>query len=404
MTTAKFTEIFKMFYPKFGPDAVYHKFPILTMVEPTKMTQPTGQITVALANSQKVGSDFAMVTTGSAGDFDTARFQFSQYPLYGVTDFDGPMLRNFESGGGNDQAFENYAKSKLNMLLQSISRAAAQSIYANGKLVLGRVASGTSSPVTLSSRAQCTFIQKGMQLVFAAGSDGTTTRAGLATVTKVDAVNKTVTYTGTITSLAVNDYVFDALSFHTSNPPGLEGWNPETLSSSFLGVDQAVDNRQLAGWRYSCNDSGTEIDTGIAAAIAEHEGVTGERVDFCMINPIDADLIARKMGGKIRYTDVNGKNAPGAKRDVTFTAIQIAGVPLINDSTCPQGVVRGIQDGIVFWGRNKEIPSMDVFSGMRWQEPGQTQGTDIWRGRSFADHCIWTNKPVGLLRIALPTN
>lgn len=405
MSTARFTEVFKTFYPKMGLDAVYKKYPLLEMVEHDDQCAPTGQVPVVIANSQKAGSDFAMVNTGSAGDFQSARFQWSQYPLYGNTDFEGASLRNFLNGGTSETAFKNYAIGKLNILLNSVLGVAARAMYSNGKNLFGRVGTGTASPVRMASRAQTAFIAPGMTLKFAAAADGTTPRAGEAVVTKVNSSTGDVTYTGTITSLAVGDYVFELQSFYTGSPAGLEGWNPETPSASFLTVDQTVASLQLSGYQYDCASNGTSIDTGIAAAINEHSALNGNRqIDFAMINPFDLDKLSRTMVGKLRYTTVDARAKQAAKAQIAFDAAECNGVPLIKDSTCPQGIVRGATYGNIHWGTNVAIPSTKMLDNLDWGRPITTATSDVWRAQSMADHAIWVTNPCDLLRIALPTS
>lgn len=404
MANASFTDVFKTFYPKMGEDAVYKKNPLMAMIEHDTAAAPTFVIPVVVSNTNKVGSAYASIFSGSSGDFFTAKFTGAQYSLYGETDFSGADLRNFKAGSVSENFFKNYVIGKLNILLEAVMSNAARGVYSNGKLTLGRVGAGTASPITMASRAQTAFISKGMQLRFGASADATSLRAGVALVTKVDKNTGIVTYTGTITSLAVADYCFDYLSVEAGTIPGLEGWNPATASSSFLGVDQTVDSLQLGGYAYDATVQGTSIDTCISAAIAEHEALNGnKKVDFAMINPFDKDKLSRALGGKIRYDSLSVKpGGKGGRAETSFDTIEVYGTPLIADSNCPQGVIKGLTYGNATWGTNMPIPSRQLVDGIEWF-PFQ-DGTDSYRGRSAAEHLFYVRNPKDLLRIALPTS
>ena len=90
--------------------------------------------------------------------------------------------------------------------INNISASLAQSLYGDGTGAKGQSASN-SSPITLVNINDITNFEVGMVIVAASSATGSI-RSGSGAITAVDRDAGTITYTGTITSLTANDYLF----------------------------------------------------------------------------------------------------------------------------------------------------------------------------------------------------
>jgi hypothetical protein len=364
---------------------------------------------VMQTNNQRVGSDYEFVKSGSnSGESQFGIVNLTQKPVYGVSTMRGVDLTNFQASGGTDNTFLNLAKDKAKQTLESMGGRLGQALHGTGTNTIGVVGSGTSSPITVSQLSSTAHVYVGQVLRFSPNSDASSPRSGDAKVTKVDKSTGVITYSGTVTSLAVGDYIFPATDISTASSlhQGLEYYNPASpTNTNANGLDQTVDTLQNAGMQFDCNASATRrgfpIETGIGRAIALHRTMTkfAVKLDALFMNPLDVDRLRQSKIGGLVATKI-GANEAYKKYELSIEAFEYLGIKIIEDPFVAEGVARGIKKGAFCWFTAGNMPEMDSRDGLILRLASV--------GDNFDFQCVGygnfgPRQPSGLLRIKLPT-
>lgn len=211
-----------------------------------------------------------------------------------------------------------------------VMNAMGRNVYRASAGVFSQVSSGTSSPITVDFPQDLYEIEVGMIIAASANADMSSPRSGTGTITAVDKDAGTITYSGTITSLAVDDYL--AVSGQTAVASGLLGWSPSSAPSAttFFGVDRTT-SPYLAGRRINASQMAPEE---VWAKInAEITGMA-ERPDVFFCNPVDLANFEVGISGQRQIT--------GRKYDFGFDALTVYGRDLVADPDCPRGYAFGV--------------------------------------------------------------
>ena len=213
-------------------------------------------------------------------------------------------------------------------------------------------------------------------------------------VTKV-ATDGTITFTGTITSLADTDYLFNAADITIADKlaQGLDAYNPETPSSSFNGVNQQTSELQYAGSRYDGSDDA--IETVLGTAIARHLGQGGKKVDVIFMNPVDVDRLSiSKVGQQYLPATVESDK----RYNLKIEGFKVGGAVVVEDGDCPVNVARGVANGAFKWKTCGPCPMIDKLDGLTIRALSNAHAYEM---QAWIYHNFVSSTPRGLLRVKL---
>jgi hypothetical protein len=399
-------DFFKTLYlTPMADEYVVNQCPALKYIDRrTDFTSTRMDVPVYGSNNARVGADFEMAQTGSNADQSTgAVYTIPQRTLYGFYNISGQQWSNF-SEGSDKSAFLDQSKAAVKQTFESMGDNAAKCFYGSGRIILGQVATGTATPITVGSFTSAALIGKGSALRFGPNADGTSLRAGIAKVTSVDSSTRTVVFTGTVTGLAVNDYIFPANDVAVPTATGLEAYNGAT-PIVVNGLDQRDDPFSYSGHRY--NATGQTLRHGITRALAEHRLLAkgGAQLSVLFMNPLDVLRLQDELPNGLP-TSVVTANAAYKDYQLKIDSFAFGGVKVVEDPYCPEGLARGIsKDAMVmltcgtFNGGSNGIGKLDDRDGrnLRFAPRG-----DNFEMRFFSYWNLSAKRPPGLLRIQLP--
>lgn len=245
-----------------------------------------------------------------------------------------------------DEAFFSIIRQSMEAAQQNLMRDIAIDLYRDASGARGQVAS--LSGQTFKPKNLNDLVNFEVDMVLKACSSASNTgslRVGSATITNI-ATDGTITYTGTITSLANNDYLFvdgdgadggSALKLF-----GLQSWGPSSVTpgDSFNGVDRSVDARRLAMQYIDFTSTGmlSPQDT-INQMMFKARQIGGGRPDVLFANSTFINSLINDLASKIVYVDVKSQVA-----DVMFKGVRVV---------TPYGTINVVED--------RDCPSTDLF-------------------------------------------
>lgn len=391
LTWAGFSDVTKELYPDgIDEDLLYKNHPLLGMMQ--RRRDFFGRylhIPIRYGKPQGVSSTAATAYTNEyASKYDA--FQVTRVNDYGYFKLAGEVVDAAKAG--NDQVFVDSVKAEIDGALSSLGDKLGLGVYRSTSGSRARVGSGTSSPITLSNIEDIYFFEVG-QVITANDSDDTTSaRSGSGTITAIDEDAGTITYTGTITSLAVNDYLFISGDEGLCGA-GLSSWCPASAPSatSFFGVDRSVQTTRLGGVRFDASSLAMEEVPIRAMARARRSSI---KVDYAFINPTDlADFEVAKEGAKFVTSS----------KEYSFgiEGISAYGIKFIPDPNCQVGTMWMLEMGAFGWATMGDAPR--VFDGDGLEIIRSGSGTDFYEGQLVARHNWWSDAPGKIMRVTLPS-
>lgn len=280
-------------------------------------------------------------------------FLITRVKNYSMAAIDNETMMASESDKG---AFLKAAKYEVDNALNALTRSIAVGMYRAGTGTVANIAAtatinSSSVPVQLALPASVTNLEYGMSLGFSA-TDGGAARAGLAYVVQIDRDAGTFLCSGSpggspaaltslVTGVAVSDYIYQSYGDVNGTISGLQAWltGPTVSSSSFFGVNRAIDKSRLAGQYFDGSAETIEEALIDGANLVAREGGAP---DYAFMNFQDYSNLIKALGSKqqsIQYTDVK-VDEPGVS--VGYSAVQIIGpngpIKVIPDQNCPVGV------------------------------------------------------------------
>lgn len=265
--------------------------------------------------------------------------------------FDVPWKSNYQVGGidgdviddakGNKVMLVDHIDGEINGAMDNLSDDIGFNLFRNFGGARGKVGAVSAGVITLDDIETVAHFEVGMQLVCdtADGTTSGTARSGVGTVTDVDRDLGKVTYSGTITSIATNDFIF-AEGDKGEKMAGFESWVPYTAptATAFYGVDRTSDLTRLSGVRYDAtSDTTRQALSRLATRIRRFK--KGSMPDLAVVSPIVYGELDIALESEKRVTDLEGPN--GA---VGFEAIRLftpaGSVNVIEDPNCPADRLR----------------------------------------------------------------
>jgi hypothetical protein len=280
-------------------------------------------------------SDAQSNRTGGKGTKFTIT-RASDYSTFGLTN------EVLEASENNKGSLLDALDTEVELAMYAIKRSLGISCYGAGSGKIGKISSVTAASngvITLTNINDVTNFELDMQIECNPTETGTAgnMRSGVGTITAIDRDAGTVTFSGTITSVAANDFIY-AEGDYDAKLKGLAAWIPTTAPSStaFFGADRSVDVTRLGGVRY--DGSANNPDEALQKALSR-VGREGGAPTHIFTNNSDWSNVELSLGSKVKYEMTEVKTASGVV--IGFQAIQIAGprrvAKLIADPNCPAG-------------------------------------------------------------------
>jgi len=273
------------------------------------------------------------------------------------------VLQN-AAAGGSDSEFADAMVNELDGVTQQFGNQLERQAWGTSSGVRGVVAVGTASPITLTDIATAQLFEIG-QSFSAIDPSGDALRVGTGVVSGINRTTGVITYTGTITALAVGDYLIglgdggNELSVPGNFAfDGIQGWCPVTPSASFLGVNQTTDRERIAG--IYTDQSTASIRNAFIAAQAITDLMSGLALDqaaplFC--NPLNyAEVEMSVEASKVNAMSLKEKYGIGLE------GISVGSMNFVKAAFCPVNHSFKIGKGAFIRGSSGKQPKLNNFN------------------------------------------
>jgi len=316
-----------------------------------------------------------------------ATFDVTTVDEYQVAQISGRLVE--QAAMGNASRYLKEMVDNIDDAMTQLTNRIAHQMYRSSGGSLGTVGAGTASPITMLYPEQTDGIEIGTVLAFNDGDNSTTMRSGTGVVTAIDRDAGTITYTGTVTALAVGDHVFVS-GFQGASPSGLDAWCPSSApsSSTFFGVNRTL-SPKLGGTRVDASQMGPEETFARVFARSARNAV---KPDVFFLHPSDfATLEISAASSKVTMDSSEYKFGYEA-------LVGPGGIKIIPDSDCQRGVMWGVPTkhvGVVSIGDAPKILNADGNDILR------AATTDTYQARVGARLNMFSDYPEGIVRVAL---
>jgi hypothetical protein len=266
-------------------------------------------------NNQGVSSTFTNAQTNA--DVTKGRaFTITRTRKYGVGTIDAEAA---EASGDDKGAFVRLVTTQMDSTVDELGHQLAIACYGNGSGSIGKIASVAAQVITLTQPDDARNFSEGQVLQANPNQTGNSgsMRAGTGVVTLVDEDAGTVTYTGVITAVAANDFLYTQGNYD-GDLKGLAAWLPlvtPTTGDSFFGVDRSAAPQRLAGWRLTTpNISIEENFKKLAAKIRR----AGGRPKAAFLSPMNWNTLQNNLESK------SSRGDSGGEAEFGFTSLKMA--------------------------------------------------------------------------------
>lgn len=269
------------------------------------------------------------------------KFNLTRQQDYGLADIDNETLLASQNNKGS---WLEARTNEIDGVINALSRSLGINLFRDQGGSIGRTGAISTVTVTLldttgSGIEEITNFEINMELSAGPNKNGTSLRAGSATVTALNRSLGTLTsdsnWTAQITSFAVNDYLF-VQGDPTQALSGLDDWIPAaapTGGDNFFGVDRSVDTNRLAGIRVTATNQPLEEALIEGASQCAREGGSP---DICFMDFEKFSELEKALGSKVHLIEVQ------ATANIMFPGIQINGpkgpIKVIPDRNCQPSV------------------------------------------------------------------
>lgn len=255
---------------------------------------------------------------------------------YGGNTIDGiSMLK----AGDDKGAFVRLVTREMDSTVEDMGHRIAVDLYGDGSGAIGQVVTGTASPITVAPDLAKNF-QIGMLIRANPTKTGTVGnyRVGAGTITAISEDTGTITYSGTITALAVADFLYPAASAsdveeYDGCAAGLGAWVTTSSSPAALfGVTRTTEVEKLSGWKVTTTSNSLEENIITLGAKLRRSGSKAKDV---FMTPMNWATLSKNLESKVMRDD-------GGDAKFGFTSIKMATpAGMVNvwaDPECPPDV------------------------------------------------------------------
>jgi hypothetical protein len=382
------TDALKELYPD-GMDEqmVYKNHPLLGMLQRRKdFGGRYLHVPIRYGKPQKRSHTFANVQSSSANSKYDA-FQVTRVNDYGSGEISGEAADAAKMGDAT--IFIDAVKAESEGALSSLGDNLGKEAYRGTSGSRGTVGTGTSTPITLANVEDIYYWEVGMSFTANDTDNTTTPRSGTGVVTGINEDTAEITYTGTITALAVGDYLFIAGDEGLA-ASGLDAWVPSAAPGAtvFFGVDRTASTR-LSGIRFA---GGTYAPEEVFIRAKARGARSSCRPDYWFMNPKDMANYEVALSGQ-RETGTN-------TYDMGFEYVRAYGTKIVEDPDCQVGVAWGIDMEAFGWATMGDAPRVINNDSL---ELLRSATADAYELRVVARHNFYSDAPGLIMRVALPT-
>lgn len=404
LTLTSFDAFLKDYYERRTPEQlVYKNRPFLALLKKKeKMPGRRMPIPVLTSNPQSRSADFATTQTIAAAN--TSRvdaFYLTRVKDYGTVTIDTEAM---EASMDDDGAWLEAKTTEIDGILNTIANDVGFDLFRSGFGARGVVGSGTASPITLSNVSDIHGWEVGMQFRASASESAAVLRAGTGIVTAVNRRTGVITFSGTITGLAVNDNLFLSGDRQDSATParlkltGLAGWCPATAPSggeNFFGQDRSVDSR-LYGNFY--NGSSEPIEDALIEA-SNRPAELGFALTHYFVSYPQWSKLCKNIHDSRRYIEVKEKTT-----EIGFPGFVIQGpmgpITVMADQFCQRNTAWGVNmDYLSLYSLGKAIRLIEN-DGNSLLRQASADGVEVRAGFKGQLGCT---APASLVQVTLAT-
>lgn len=271
-------------------------------------TGTTITVPIRIGNPQGVSNTFT-VAQANAGQSSGRAWIGARVRKYGVATLDAESMEATKDKKG---AFMELVETEVDGVIDEFGRRLSSDLYGDGSGSIGRCSNDpvdAGGPIQLLDANDVRFFALGQKIVANPNKTGNvgTMRAGVGTVTAISHQNGTVAYSGTITGITTNDFLYNEGDYDGALK-GLAAHLPLVApvgGDSFFGVDRSADVERLSGWRlntpaFSVEENALELGTLICRA--------GGRPDFGLVSSTKFMRVSQSLSSKVEY-DGDAKSA-----------------------------------------------------------------------------------------------
>lgn len=297
-----------------------------------------GNHRVAILTSKPQGIATTLAKAQSSATVSKQKqWVLTQNDKYGVLNLEPRLFHMISKDEG---AFLDAFKLQVDGILEQFGADLARDLYGSGTGSIGQCSNNPTDaggPITLINPDDIRNFYEGMTIAANDTEDSTTMRSGTGVVTAIDWDAGTVAYTGTITGITTNDYLFRD-GDETGTLKGLAAWLPITAPSAttFFGVDRTANIAGLSGWRKDASNESLEDALLTISAKAKRMNANTTRL---YANPLVVAGMMKKAGSKV-FRDQGGEVKIG------FTGVRaylMSGTAeVVADPDCPPDRLYGL--------------------------------------------------------------
>jgi hypothetical protein len=400
---ANLAGIFKIWYTDKSPeDAFFRCDPVVRAIPKSRIGGKQYNVPLLLSNGGSASGNFLTTTTnatanGSGVNADFAVVNGQMFATFFVTNQEILASQNVRG------AYMPVVVNRMAQGLDSFRKLAATSLYGSGFGEIGQV--GSTPTITIAAQT-VDFIYRSTVVKLSIGSKfsitngatpGSTLRAGICTVTKINGTNVTFTSDTAIGAVVTTDWIcLDSCRSGSTPllPVGLSGWLPNIgnrtggtwttyIGTAFFGVDRSVNVEGAAGQFILRNTGASEKYVDCVVRGVEAVRTAGGTPDMLVVNSIDYNKMVSEMGAQTSYFQsintggkVNKNEVARGISDMKY-AFSTTWVDKVWDSPfCPQFTAYILQEDALEFAclTNSEGPLND---GITENNPGKQALTDV---------------------------
>jgi hypothetical protein len=252
---------------------------------------------IQYGNNQGVSSNFGNAQT-NADTTKGTKVTLTRARKYGVGTID---LESAAAAGDDKGAFVRLVTSQMDSTVDELGHRLAIALYNDGSGSIGRCANDPTDaggPITLTNPDDARNFFPGQVIQANPTKTGTAgnMRVGTGTVTLVDEDAGSITYSGTITAITTNDYLYNQGDYD-GDVAGLDAWIPLTTpgATPFFGMVRNVSPQRLGGWRVTTGGSIEENSKKLAAKIRR----AGGRPKAMFLSPMNWNTLQNSLASKV---------------------------------------------------------------------------------------------------------
>ena len=332
-------------------------------------------------NPQSRSRTFGTAQTQSATSSSLVdAFTLTRVKDYAIATIDNETM---EASEGDKNAFIEAATTEIDGAMNALTNSLAMNQYKSGYGERGQIGADTGTVITLKRVSDIVNFEVGMllQVSDTIGASVLRDSGAALTVTAVDRTDGKITYTGSVTGLAVDDYLFAQGDRESAASPsrtmcsGLAAWVPSTAPTggdNFFGVDRSKDVTRLAGYRLSA--AGMSIEE----ALIEGESLVsrgGFYIDHYFMSFKKMAELKKSLGSKVQYVDLQ------ANPKVSFRGVLIDGnkttVRCVADRNCPDDTVYGVAINMFKYYSLGKAVRMIGNDGNMWLRQASADGIEV---------------------------